>query len=145
MAEVSYRPIERLDVFLIFESVSDDVWDLVSQWSTFTQDTVGKQLVRAVDSVGANLVEGDGRGSDPDSIRFFRYSRSSAREARLWINRSITRKLIDVQKGTDMIARLEKGTLLLNNLIKYRREASEVKRVKEPLSAYKGSPLESTD
>lgn len=75
MGEGGYRPIEKLDVFLTYESVTNRVWNIVTTWPLFAKDTIGKQLVRSVDSIGANLVEGDGRGTDPDSIRFFRYAR----------------------------------------------------------------------
>ncbi len=145
MAGDRYRPIEQLDVFLTFEAVSDEVWDLVAHWNTFAKNTVGSQLVRAADSVGANLVEGDSRGSDPDSIRFFRYSRSSGRETRLWITRAIRRKLIDAEKGELLLAEIERGGSLLNGLIKFRRESHSGSIVKEEQASYSLSSLEATD
>jgi hypothetical protein len=55
-----HRPMEELAVFAWFEEVSDRVWEVVQGWRQLAQDTIGKQLIRSADSVGANLVEGDG-------------------------------------------------------------------------------------
>jgi four helix bundle protein len=41
--------------------LGEDVWALVIKWDYFSKDTIGKQLVRAVDSIAANLSEGYGR------------------------------------------------------------------------------------
>ena len=61
MAEYNWTSIEDLQRFRQLELVSDSLWELVIGWPALARDTVGKQLIRAVDSVGANLVEGDGR------------------------------------------------------------------------------------
>jgi four helix bundle protein len=51
-------PFEQLEVYRLAERLSDEVWGIVLPWNNFARDTVGKQLVRAADSVGANLAEG---------------------------------------------------------------------------------------
>jgi four helix bundle protein len=144
MGTSHYRPIEELDVFMTLEGVSDSVWAEVVNWPNLAKDTIGKQIISAADSIGANLVEGDGRGSDIDSIRFFRYARASAREARLWIIRAVKRGLIQSEVGEVLIRELEKGVLLLNNLIKYRRE-SQNRQVREMVVSYALNPLEAVD
>jgi four helix bundle protein len=48
---------------------------IVVKWSVFARDTVGKQLVKAADSVGANIAEGTGRGTFVDNRRFVRIAR----------------------------------------------------------------------
>jgi len=42
--------------------LADEVWAAVSSWDRFAKDTAGKQIVRAADSIGANIAEGTGRG-----------------------------------------------------------------------------------
>jgi len=83
MEERKHVPVERMEFFGRYVAVSNWVWSVVGDWSIFARDTVGKQLVRACDSVGANLVEGDGRYSNMDALHFFVIARASAREARL--------------------------------------------------------------
>ena len=51
---------EDLRVVKAAEAFADAVWDVVSDWETFAEFTVGKQLVRSADSVAANLAEGSG-------------------------------------------------------------------------------------
>ncbi len=55
--------VEDLDFFKDLEELIDEIWEDVMTWPYFARDTVGKQLVEAADSSGANLVEGDGRYS----------------------------------------------------------------------------------
>jgi four helix bundle protein len=85
---------EELRVYRLSEEVADVVWDIVKAWDLFARDTVGKQLVRAADSVGANIAEGHGRGSFQDNRRFIRIARGSLYEARHWLRRAFQRKLL---------------------------------------------------
>ena len=52
---------EKLDVYKLSEQLSDTIWDIVIEWDYFAKDTVGKQLVKSADSIGANIAEGSGR------------------------------------------------------------------------------------
>jgi len=53
--------LEELHVYQLSMDVGEIVWVQVQKWDYFSKDTIGKQLVRAVDSVAANLSEGFGR------------------------------------------------------------------------------------
>jgi len=61
---------EKLRGYDLAETVADEVWNTVRAWDHFARDTVGRQLVRAADSIGANIAEGIGRGTAPDNRRF---------------------------------------------------------------------------
>ncbi|MCW5558089.1 MAG: four helix bundle protein [Verrucomicrobiae bacterium] len=85
---------EKLRVYQLAEQVADRVWELVTQWDSFARDTVGKQIVRAADSIGANIAEGDGRGSYADNRRFVRVARGSLNETKHFLRRAWRRDLL---------------------------------------------------
>lgn len=85
---------EDLEVYQLSCKIADIVWDLVITWEQFPKDTVGKQLVRAADSIGANISEGSGRGSYADNHRFLKISRGSLFEVKHWIERAYKRNLL---------------------------------------------------
>jgi four helix bundle protein len=85
---------EKLEVYRLSERLADSIWDIVAAWPAFAKDTVGKQIVRAADSVGANISEGVGRGSHADNRRFVRTARGSLNETKHWLRRAYRRKLL---------------------------------------------------
>ncbi len=93
---------EQLRVYRLAERLSDEVWDAVLTWNLFARDTIGKQLVRAADSVGANIAEGSGRRSFQDNRRFIRIARGSLRETQHFLRRAYRRKLLS-QRQTDSL------------------------------------------
>jgi four helix bundle protein len=88
------RGFEELRVYQLAEKLADEVWEMVRKWNTFARNTVGGQLVRSADSVGANIAEGCGRGSYQDNRRFIRMSRGSLYETRHWLRRAFRRQLL---------------------------------------------------
>ena len=85
---------EKLQVYQLSEKIADSIWNIVVTWNPFARDTVGKQIVRAADSIGANIAEGSGRGSLVDNRRFVRMARGSLYETLHWLRRSYMRKLL---------------------------------------------------
>lgn len=110
-----FVPIEELDVYRVAEQVADAVWDVASRWDYFARDTVGKQLVRAADSIGANLAEGAGEAGSVENRRYFRYARRSLRETRFFLRRAHARSLIpadacdNLRELVDRLGRLLTG------------------------------------
>ena len=128
----SHVPIEETPVFQNFEKIAYRIWVLVDAWESYPKWTLGKQLTEAADSVGFNLVEGDGRYSDSEAIHFFYIARGSARETKLGIARSLERRLIDDKNAKEITAGLNQGILELNRLIGYRKRTRNVHAVREP-------------
>ncbi|MCY3019920.1 MAG: four helix bundle protein [Planctomycetota bacterium] len=100
MASASF---EDLRVYRIAEDLADRIWDVAIRWDHFARDTVGKQVVRSADSIGANIAEGTGRGSYQDNRRFVRTARGSLYETRHWLRRVYRRGLLT----PDEVAALE--------------------------------------
>jgi four helix bundle protein len=94
---------ETLRVYQLSEELADEIWGIVGDWGDFAKQTVGRQLVRSADSVGANLAEGAGRGSYQDNRRFVRIARGSLQETQHWLRGAYKRKLLT----SDQIARLQ--------------------------------------
>lgn len=86
--------LENLEVYALAENLVDAVWDTVGPWESFPKTTVGHQLVRAADSVGANIAEGYGRASPADNKRFIRTARGSLYEVRHFLRRADKRNLL---------------------------------------------------
>lgn len=86
---------EELRVYRLSEEIADPTWDLVLGWNNLAKDTVGKQIIRSADSIGANIAEGYGRGTYNDNKRFVRISRGSLYETRHWLRRAFRRQLLN--------------------------------------------------
>jgi four helix bundle protein len=97
---MAHRSFENLTVYQLSESLCDEIWDIVIGWRSLAGDTVGKQLIRAADSIGANIAEGCGHWSYQDNRRFVRIARGSLNETRHWLRQASRRKLLtDEQVG----------------------------------------------
>src|SRR6266516_5211078 len=87
---------EKLRVYRLSENLADELWKTVIGWNYFDGDTVGKQLVRAGDSIGANIVEGVGRGKFLDTLRYVGIARGSLNETKHWLRRAHKRGLLNM-------------------------------------------------
>lgn len=85
---------ENLRIYQLSEKLADLVWEIVVTWSFLAQDTVGKQLIKAADSIGANIAEGSGRGSNAELKRFAKIARGSLFEVKHWLRRAHNRNLL---------------------------------------------------
>ncbi|MFN6527305.1 four helix bundle protein [Nostoc sp. ChiSLP03a] len=88
------KRFQELQVYQLSEELADDIWKIVEGWNFFAKDTIGKQIVRSADSIGANIAEGVGRGSFQENRRFIRIARGSLNETQHWLRRAYTRKLL---------------------------------------------------
>ena len=85
---------ENLRVYQLAEDIADLLWEIVIKWDWLPRDTVGKQLIKSADSIGANIAEGTGRGSFADNRRFAKIARGSLFELKHWLRRAYKRKLL---------------------------------------------------
>lgn len=95
---MSKTNFETLEVYQLSENIADQIWDIVIDWDYFPKNTVGYQVIRAADSIGANIAEGTGRGTFKDNRRFVRISRGSLYETKHWLKRASKRNLLTHQQ-----------------------------------------------
>jgi len=115
---MAFRRFEELNVFLLAEQLADEVWDIVISWKYFEKETVGKQLVRAADSIGANISEGAGRGTPKDNQRFIRIARGSFNETKFWLRRANKRSLLNKAQTKNLKKILDELGPCLNAYLK---------------------------
>lgn len=93
------RPnFEKLQVYQLAEKLADEIGRLVEKWNQFAKDTVGKQIVRSADSIGANIAEGEGRYNFQDNKHFIKIARGSLNETIHWLRRAYTRNLLNKEQ-----------------------------------------------
>jgi four helix bundle protein len=115
MAGISF---ENLRVYRLSEELADAVWDLARRWQPLARDTVGKQIIRSADSIGANIAEGYGRGSYQDNRRFIRLARGSLYETRHWLRRAFRRRLLTNVQTEQLKPLVDKLGPQLNSYLK---------------------------
>ena len=70
----------HLHIYKLSEKLADEIWRIVIHWNFFAKNTVGIQIVKAADSIGANIAEGAGRQSDKEFLYFLSNAQGSASE-----------------------------------------------------------------
>lgn len=120
--EKKYLKLNDIDAYKISFNLSNYVWDLVLKWNRLGLDTVGKQFVRSVDSISANIAEGFGRYSKKDKIKFFRISFGSMYESLDWNEKALKRKLISKKEYDIIYSELQKLPKLIHQLINFTNE-----------------------
>ncbi|MCL4263660.1 MAG: four helix bundle protein [Anaerolineae bacterium] len=112
------KSLEELRGYQLVEQLSDQIWEIVYGWDPFAKGTLGKQLVRTVDSIGANIAEGTGRGSYQDNRRFVKIARGSLYETRHWLRRAYKRKLLNNEQINQLRPLIEQLGPMLNAYIR---------------------------
>jgi four helix bundle protein len=105
---------ENLQIYKLSEKLADHLWKIVVRWDILAKETVGKQLVRAGDSIGANIAEGSGRGTDPEFRRFLRVARGSLYETQHWLRRAYRRRLPSEEQVNELLPLVKELTPKLN-------------------------------
>lgn len=110
--------IDELRVYNLSMELGEKVWEIVNRWDIYAKDVVGKQFIKAADSISANISEGYGRYHYRENIHFCYYSRGSLFETKTWTDKSFRRKLISEEEHNNIISSLVFIAKLLNNYVK---------------------------
>ncbi len=122
----NYLMLNDISAYKISFGLSNYVWGIVVKWNYFEKDTVGKQFVRAIDSISANIAEGFGRYSKKEKIHFYRYSFGSLKESQDWNEKSKIRNLLNPEEYKHIFEELTKLPREINYLIKYTDEKLKI-------------------
>jgi four helix bundle protein len=114
---------EQLKVYQLAEKLGDEIWGIVLTWDHFARNTVGQQIVKSADSIGACVAEGSGRGTAQDNRRFIGIARGSLYETKHWLRRAFKRQLLTSSQTKDLKSIVDNLTPALNG---YWRSLSEV-------------------
>ena len=109
--------LDELLVYQLSMDLAEKVWSIIFRWSYFENDTIGKQLIKAVDSVSANLSEGFGRYYYKENKQFCYYSRGSLFETKTWMRKAFNRNLLDEKEYLTIINELDRIGIKINNYI----------------------------
>jgi four helix bundle protein len=85
---------QELRVYKPSEKLADNIWKIVQKWESLPQNTIGKQIIRSADSIGANISEGVRRGSYQENRRFIKIARGSLYKTQHWLRRAYSRNLL---------------------------------------------------
>ena len=117
---MSFNTLEDLEVYKRAFALSDAIWEEVGSWKEFfAKDTIGKQLVRAADSIDANIAEGYGRFHYKENKNFCYYSRGSLLETKGFIKKCKNRGLMEIEKADLLLNEIDQIHKMLNAYINY--------------------------
>ena len=115
---MSRTNFENLRVYQLSEKLADLIHEIAAEWDYFNKSTVGTQIVRAADSVGANIAEGTGRYGIQDNKRFGYISRGSLNETKHWLRRAYKRGLLTSEQVESLKPIMDELAPKLNAYIK---------------------------
>ena len=117
-----YLMLNNVSAYKLAFTLSNYVWEMVIKWGYFEKETIGKQFVRATDSISANIAEGFGRYNKKEKILFYRYSYGSVKESLDWNEKSKIRKLSSDDEYHHILKILNSLPREINQLIKFTNE-----------------------
>ena len=97
--------------------IGEKIWQIIDNWDYLSKDTIGKQLIKSVDSIAANLSEGYGRYHYKETKHFYYYSRGSLYETKTWLIKAFNRKLISEKDFNLLLKEIYILSIKLNNYI----------------------------
>ena len=110
--------LSDLRIYEIAMSLGEEVYEILIQWDYFNKDSLGKQWIRAIDSVALNISEGFGRYSYKDQCNFYYFSRGSLHESYTCLKKAKNRNLVDDEKFNFLLKEHEELTIKINKFIK---------------------------
>jgi len=111
------KSLNDLEIYREAMRLGEIVWDWVIQWDFLAKDTVGKQFIRATDSIASNISEGHGRYHYKENQKFCYYARGSLAETQTWLEKAARRELVEAETARQLYRDLEALRKRLNAYI----------------------------
>lgn len=103
--------VDSLRIYQDARIASQEIYAIVKEWDSFNKNTLGTQLVRAVDSVCSNISEGYGRSATGERLQFLFYADGSLQEAKAQLRLAADRELIEVELAKDLVFLLKRVSI----------------------------------
>jgi four helix bundle protein len=110
--------LEDLKVYELAMKIGHSCWFLIAKWNYFERDSTGKQLVKAADSIAANIAEGYGRYHYKENRYFNFVARGSLFETKTWLEKTANRDLISNEEFSQLKTEMNELGRMLNGYIK---------------------------
>lgn len=118
MEKGKFIPLKNLEVYRLARELSKIGWEIYESLDWRDKKIMGDQFIEAIDSVGANIVEGYFRYHFLERIKFYYNSRGSLAEClEHWLELLYERKKVNEEKYKRFKGIAEKLLLKLNNFI----------------------------
>lgn len=134
-----------LEVYKTSLQIGERTWAMVDKWDHFNRDTLGKQFVRAADSISLNIAEGYGRFFYKENKNFNYYSRGSAFECTTCLRKAFERNLVSAEENTEIRLLFEKYFRLMNGYLKSIGEKKDEFHMKEDPANYASNATDLDD
>ncbi|MEN8224686.1 MAG: four helix bundle protein [Bacteroidota bacterium] len=116
---MAWKDIEDLEIYRLGMQIGNTTYELVRNWGKFDKNTLGYQLVRAVDSIPANISEGYGRFHYKEQRQFCYIARGSLYETKTWLTKALVRIPTEQESILEIMEILNTLHKKLNAYIKY--------------------------
>jgi four helix bundle protein len=119
--DITQDPLWKLDVYRMALFASEIGWqDVTTLHKNHLTRDLSSQLIRALDSISANIAEGYSRSTGKDRARFMEYALGSARESRDWYYKS--RRILKEEVVSHRINLLTQIVKILSVLVPTQRK-----------------------
>jgi four helix bundle protein len=118
---------KRLDAWVFSMEIVKEIYNLTKSYPREEMFGLTSQTKRAAVSIPSNIAEGLGRNFKRDSIQFLHISRGSAYEVETLLSVAVMANIINEESYSRINQMLEKSIRLINGLIKYLREETNLK------------------
>ena len=119
--EITKDPLWTLEAYKMGLFISEIGWhDVKALNKNSLTKPLANQLIRALDSISANIAEGYSRSTGKDRARFYEYSLGSARESRDWYYKA--RRVLREEVVEHRMALLTQIIKMLNALVPKQRQ-----------------------